>query len=163
MQLPLIATQRLPSIFLIRFMVGAVFLSEGLQKFLLPALRGAGRFEQIGFSAPGLWANLVGGLEVFAGLLILLGLLTRYAAIITAAIMAGAIVITKIPIALGEPFAGFNLREMDQYGFWSMAHALRTDFAMLLGSIFLLWKGGGWPSVDRIWYKRRLKQKYRNA
>lgn len=163
MRFPLIATQRLPSILIIRIMVGAVFLSEGLQKFLLPATRGAGRFEQIGFAAPGLWANLVGGLEVVAGLLILLGLLTRYAAIITAAIMAGAIVITKIPIALGEPFAGFNLREMDQYGFWSMAHAMRTDFAMLLGSIFLLWKGGGWPSVDRIWYKRRLKQKYRNA
>jgi len=30
---------------LIRLMVGSVFLSEGIQKFLFPAIRGAGRFE----------------------------------------------------------------------------------------------------------------------
>ena len=31
---------------LIRLMVGAVFLSEGLQKFLFPGVRGAGRFKK---------------------------------------------------------------------------------------------------------------------
>jgi uncharacterized membrane protein YphA (DoxX/SURF4 family) len=33
-------------------------------------------------------------------------------------------------------------------GFWEMLHGSRTDWAMLLGSIFLLIKGGGYWSVD---------------
>ncbi|MBU6180610.1 MAG: DoxX family protein, partial [Verrucomicrobia bacterium] len=36
----------------IRLMVGGVFLSEGLQKFLYPADLGSGRFEKIGIPAP---------------------------------------------------------------------------------------------------------------
>lgn len=34
---------------LIRLMAGAVFLSEGIQKFLFADKLGAGRFEKIGF------------------------------------------------------------------------------------------------------------------
>lgn len=37
---------------LVRLMSGAVFLLEGLQKFLQPALRGPGRFEKMGFHIP---------------------------------------------------------------------------------------------------------------
>ncbi|MFM7054357.1 MAG: hypothetical protein ACKOX7_06415 [Bacteroidota bacterium] len=37
---------------LIRMVVGAVFLSEGIQKFLFEELRGAGRFEKIGLPSP---------------------------------------------------------------------------------------------------------------
>ena len=36
------------AVLLIRLMVGAVFLSEGIQKFLFPADVGAGRFAKIG-------------------------------------------------------------------------------------------------------------------
>lgn len=35
-------------------------------------------------------------------------------------------------------------------GFWEMAHAARTDWAMLLGSIFLLMKGAGRWSLDKM-------------
>lgn len=31
---------------IVRLIVGVVFLSEGIQKLLFPALRGAGRFEK---------------------------------------------------------------------------------------------------------------------
>ena len=34
-------------------------------------------------------------------------------------------------------------------GFWSMMHAARTDWSMLLGSLFLLIRGGGLWSLDR--------------
>jgi putative oxidoreductase len=37
---------------IIRFTVGLVFLSEGIQKLLLPAIRGAGRLEKIGLPFP---------------------------------------------------------------------------------------------------------------
>lgn len=134
---------------LIRIMVGSVFLVEGIQKFLYPAMRGVGRFEKMGFPEPDFFGNFVGFFEVLAGSLILLGFFTRGAAIITFLIMTVAIVVTKIPIGLGESFDPFVLRELKTYGFWSMAHEMRTDFAMWLGSLFLIIKGGGRWSVDR--------------
>lgn len=120
---------------LIRFVVGAVFLSEGIQKFLLPEAVGAGRFAKIGFSHPELLATLVGGTEIVCGLLILLGLLTRLAVIPTIIIMIVAITSTKIPI-------------LQESGFWKFAHETRTDWSMLLCSIFLLIVGAGRISID---------------
>jgi putative oxidoreductase len=72
------------------------------------------------------------------GALILLGLLTRIAAIPLIVVMIMAIFSTKIPILLGHGFWGFSLRELSHYGFWSMAHEMRTDWSTLLGSVFLL-------------------------
>lgn len=125
---------------LIRLMVGVVFLSEGVQKFLFPALRGAGRFESIGLPSPEFLGYFVGSFEVICGLLILLGLFTRYAAVPLITIMIVAISTTKIQIGLSD-------------GFWQMMHAARTDFSMLIGSIFLLISGGGRWSFDRRLFK----------
>ena len=133
---------------LIRVAVGAIFLSEGLQKFLDPAARGAGRFAKIGIPWPDLTGPFVGGVEIVCGALVLLGLLTRLAAIPLVIDMAVAIVATKIPILLGHGFWGFRLRELSSYGFLSMAHEARTDFAMLTSALFLLWVGAGPWSFD---------------
>ena len=135
---------------LIRLMVGAVFLSEGVQKFLYPALRGPGRFEGMGWPTPEVLANLVGATEIVCGALILVGLYTRLAAAGTAAIMTVAIITTKIPIWMGTGFGPFEVRELGQYGFWSMAHAMRTDWAMLLGSLVLIGAGAGPWSFDTL-------------
>ena len=134
---------------IIRIIVGSVFLSEGIQKFLYPAMRGAGRFEGMGFPNPEFFANFVGAFEVMCGLLLLFGFFTRFAAIAMLINMTVAIIVTKIPIAFGESFGPFILRELKTYGFWSMAHEMRTDFAMWMGSLFLLIKGGGKWSVDQ--------------
>lgn len=133
---------------IIRLMVGAVFLSEGIQKFLFPAVRGVGRFESMGFPSPEFFATFVGMFEIICGMLLLLGLITRVAALAMLINMTVAIVVTKIPIALGESFGPFILRDLNTYGFWSMAHEIRTDFAMWLGSLFLLIRGGGKWSFD---------------
>jgi len=122
---------------LIRLMVGAVFLSEGIQKFLFPAIRGAGRFEKIGLPAPEFLGTLVGTFEIVCGTFILLGLLTRLASIPTLIIMLVAIATTKSEILANE-------------GFWVMMHGSRTDWAMLLGSLFLIIKGGGNLSIDKL-------------
>lgn len=135
---------------LIRLGVGAVFLSEGIQKFLFPALRGTGRFAEIGFAAPGLLSSVVGAFEVVCGALIVLGLFTRLAAIPTSVIMLVAILTTKLPILLGEPVGLDGTGAFDAGGFWSMAHAMRTDYAMLLGSMFLILAGSGPWSLDRL-------------
>ena len=110
---------------LIRLMVGAVFLSEGVQKFLFPNELGVGRFEHIGIPAPAILAPFVGGVEIVCGTLILLGLATRLAAIPLLIDMSVAIITTKIPLLMNK-------------GFWAMAHEARTDYCMLLGLLFLL-------------------------
>ena len=130
---------------LIRLMTGAVFLSEGIQKFLFPALRGAGRFESIGLPSPELLASFVGAFEILCGVLVLLGLLTRFGSIPLLIIMMVAFITTKYPILIEK-------------GFWVMFHDYRTDFAMTLGSIFLLIKGGGYWSLDKVLFNKKPKQ-----
>jgi putative oxidoreductase len=127
---------------IIRLMVGAVFLSEGIQKFLFPAIRGAGRFEKIGLPNPEFLGSFVGAFEIFSGILILLGLLTRFASIPTLVIMLVAIATTKSEVLQND-------------GFWEMMHGSRTDWSMMLGSIFLIIKGGGKWSLDRKLVKRQ--------
>ena len=133
---------------LVRLMVGPVFLFEGVQKFMYPTLRGTGRFEQMGFPAPEFFGTLVGGVETVCGLLILFGLFTRLAAIPTAGIMVVAIITTKIPVLLGHGFGPFGVRDAPFYGFLSMVHEMRTDWAMLLGSVILILGGAGVGSLD---------------
>jgi uncharacterized membrane protein YphA (DoxX/SURF4 family) len=139
---------------LIRLAVGAVFLSEGIQKFLYAESLGIGRFEEMGFENATFIAPFVGGFEILCGILVLIGLLTRLAALPLITIMVVAIVTTKIPILLGHDIWGFHVRKMSEYGFWSMAHEMRTDYAMLLGSIFLLILGAGRWSVDAMWTRK---------
>jgi putative oxidoreductase len=126
---------------LVRLVVGFVFLSEGIQKFLFPVAVGAGRFAKIGLPAPDFLATFVGSFEIVCGTLILLGLLTRLAVIPTIIIMLVALATTKAPIFAND-------------GFWKMAHESRTDWSMLLGSVFLLITGGGSWSGD-AWFTRR--------
>jgi putative oxidoreductase len=131
----LLGTSAPAAVIIIRLMVGAVFISEGTQKFLYPADAGAGRFEKIGIPAPNVLAPLVGGFEIVCGVLVVVGFATRVAAVPLIVIMLTAIATTKIPILLDQ-------------GFWKMAHEARTDWSMLLGSLFLLIVGGGLWSID---------------
>jgi putative oxidoreductase len=133
---------------LIRLVVGGVFLTEGIQKFLFPGEVGAGRFAKIGIPAPDVMGPFVGVVEIVCGALILLGFLTRLATIPLIIDMLVAIISTKIPILIGHGFWRFSLRAVPYGGFWGMAHEARTDFAMLLGSLFLLIVGAGAWSVD---------------
>lgn len=145
----LMETHTSGAVILIRLMVGGVFVAEGIQKFLYATENGPGRFAKIGIPAPDVMAPFVGVVEIICGALILLGLLTRLAAIPLIINMLVAILSTKIPILVGQGFWGFSLRSVPYYGFWGMAHEARTDFSMLLGSLFLLIVGGGAISFDR--------------
>ena len=126
-----------------RILIGGVFVSEGIQKFLYPAELAAGRFAKIGIPTPEIMGPFVGGCEVVCGTLVILGLLTRLAAIVLLADISVAIVLTKIPVLLGHGFWGFSLPKLPHYGFWSMMHEARTDFSMWLGLLFLLIVGAG--------------------
>jgi|ERR1700738_2139517 len=53
---------------LIRILVGWVFLSEGIQKFLFPDSLGVGRFVKIGIPSPQVMAPFVGVARLFVAL-----------------------------------------------------------------------------------------------
>jgi putative oxidoreductase len=138
-------------VFLIRLMVGlAVFFPEGIQKLIFPELLGAGRFTRIGIPLPELMGPFVGTVEIVCGAFIIVGFLTRFAAIPLIITMVVAIISTKIPILLGHEFWIFHLPKLDRYGFWSAEHESRADLAMLLGSLFLLIEGAGRWSIDAL-------------
>lgn len=139
---------------LIRLMVGGVFLSEGIQKFLYPDALGAGRFTKIGIPTPEIMGPFVGIVEIVFGGLLLFGLLTRLAAVPLLINISVAIFTTKLPILLGHGFWGFSLRGLSHYGFWSMMHESRTDFCMWLGLVFLLIVGAGTISLDAVFANR---------
>jgi uncharacterized membrane protein YphA (DoxX/SURF4 family) len=133
---------------LVRLLVGWVFLSEGVLKFLLADELGAGRFARIGIPAPEVMGPFVGAVEIVAGALVLAGLLTRPAALALWIGITVAIVSTKVPILLGHGLWLFSLPKLPHYGFWSMAHEARTDFCMWLGCLFLMIVGAGGVSLD---------------
>lgn len=136
----IINTDNAGSTIIIRLMIGAVFLSEGIQKFLFAEKLGAGRFEKIGLPNPDVLGPFVGAFEITCGLLVLLGLFTRLSAIPLLIIMLVAMFATKMQLYIDD-------------GFWSMLHDSRTDWSMFLGSIFLIVKGGGRWSLDQSLWK----------
>ncbi|MFC3559478.1 DoxX family protein [Pedobacter jamesrossensis] len=132
----IIKTDNSGATIIVRLMVGAVFLSEGIQKFLFADKLGSGRFVKIGLPYPEFFGPFVGSFEIACGVLVLIGLFTRIAALPLFIIMVVAMAVTKTQLYLDN-------------GFWSMLHDSRTDWAMFLGSIFLMVKGGGKWSVDK--------------
>ena len=131
-----------PAAALIRLMVGAVFFSEGAQKFLFPDALGVGRFTKIGIPAPHFFAPFVGSVEIVCGALLILGLLTRLAAIPLLINISVAILTTKIPM-------------LSKSGLWATLHEARTDYCMLLGLLFLLVAGSGAFSLDNLILRRK--------
>ena len=128
-----------------RIVVGLVFLSEGIQKYIMPEVVGAGRFERIGFENYEFLAYFVATFEILCGILLLAGFVVRLSAIPLLIIMFTAIVSTKIPILMED-------------GFWVMAHAARTDFAMTMLLIFLIIYGAGKYSLDAAMFNRHKNQ-----
>ena len=128
---------------LIRIVVGGIFLTEGIQKFLYPAELGAGRFAKIGIAIPEITGAFVGGVETICGALVIVGLLTRVASFLLLIDISVAILSTKIPILLGNGFWSFSLSKLPRYGLLSMLHEARTDLAMWFSLVFLLIVGAG--------------------
>lgn len=143
----LLSTNAPGAVLLVRLVVGGIFLSEGIQKFLFPGELGVGRFIKIGIPSPEVMAPFVGVCEILCGALLLIGLLTRFASLVLFINISVAIVTTKIPLLVSK-------------GFWNFAHEARVDYAMLLGSLFLLIVGAGGLSVDaRIGHEQSTPRK----
>jgi putative oxidoreductase len=121
---------------ILRVGLGAILVPHGCQK-LFGWFGGAGLtrfgqiFEGIGYS-PGLfWATVVGLTEAVGGALLIIGLLTRPAALAVVIFMLNAIHVTSAK--------GF---------FWTQGGA-EYSILILLAALYFLIRGGGAFSLDR--------------
>jgi uncharacterized membrane protein YphA (DoxX/SURF4 family) len=138
----------------LRLMAGSVFLWEGALK-LAYANQGVGRFTKLGFPWPSETAHFVAGLEIVGGLLILGGLFTRVIAVPMMIEMIVAMLATKIALYLGtSPLA--LPPSPPQIGAWAVLHEIRSEWAQLLTTTFLLAAGPGPWSLDAL--RRRVRR-----
>ena len=131
---------------LIRLMAGAVFLSEGILKFVYTN-QGVGRFTKLGFPFPGATATFVGGFEIVGGLLLIAGLFSRLVAIGFSIEMIVAILSTKITLYLGTSPLPLPAAP-PKVGMWAVLHETRSDWAQLICCVFLIVVGAGAMSLD---------------
>ena len=133
--------KNLPMI-LVRVIVGVVFLTEGILKFVYPSELGAGRFTHIGLPFAHVLGPLVGAVEIAAGGALILGFYAGDAALLLLIVILTAIVTTKVPILLGHPLGRFAPAKLEHYGVLSFIHEARTDLAMLFGLVAILLDSG---------------------
>ena len=112
-----------PDVF-ISGIVGLIFLSEGIQKFLFPETLGAGRFARAGVPYASITVIVVAISEIIFGLLLALRVRIKLAVIPLLVVITGAIFYTKYPA-------------FKRLGFWQSAHEARTDLLMLFSLLFL--------------------------
>jgi putative oxidoreductase len=133
--------KNLPMI-LIRIIVGLIFLTEGILKFLYPGELGAGRFAHIGLPFPHFLAPFVGVVEIASGAALILNLYAGDATLLLLIVILTAICTTKVPILLGHPLGPFAPPKLEHYGLFSFIHEARTDLAMLFGLVAVLLDSG---------------------
>jgi putative oxidoreductase len=141
------------SVLFLRLMAGGVFLWEGVMKFVFVS-QGVGRFTKLGIPFPHFTADFVGYLEIVGGLLLLSGLMTRLIAIPFIIEMIVAILSTKISMYLGTSPLPLP-PSPPQFGMWAVLHEVRSEYAQLLTTAFLLLNGPGKWSLDALLQRKK--------
>ncbi len=122
----------------LRIAVGVIFIAHGRQK-LFGGLAGFGQYlESLGVPLPGLSAVLIALIEFLGGICLLLGLFTRWAALLIALNMLGAILLVHLPHGLTGP-GGFEF-----------------PLALLAAALSLAFTGGQKFSLEHSLFKREL-------
>ena len=140
---------------LIRLMAGGVFFWEGILKFVYTN-QGVGRFTKLGIPFPEPTAHFVAVLEIFGGMLLIAGFLTRVIAVPFVIEMIVAILSTKISLYLGTSPLPLPPAP-PQIGAWAVLHEIRSDYAQIMSVLFLLIAGPGPWSVDAILARARAR------
>jgi putative oxidoreductase len=117
-----------------RLALGVIFVAHGYQKLFVAGVDKIGMmFEQFGFPAPLFFAWVVSLVEFFGGIAVLVGVLTRWAALGLAITMVVAILTVKLPKGLiAQQGVGYEL-----------------DLALLGLALVLLLAGPGRISLEK--------------
>jgi putative oxidoreductase len=128
------------ALMLLRVGLGVVFIFHGYPKLFTHTHETMGFFEKIGF--PGYFVYIAGVVEFFGGLVLILGLFTRIAALLLAGEMA--IAVLKVHLPQG------TIMDVKNYEFPMIlavtCFALATMGAGLLSLDHAIYRGGGKPS-----------------
>jgi len=122
---------------ILRIALGGVLIPHGMQKLFgmfggMGFTANAALFDKLGYTPGAFWGTLVGCTELIGGILLVLGLFTRFA--------AAAVRIFMLPAIHFTSAKGF---------FWS---AGGMEYPILIGicALFFLIRGGGRCSVDHM-------------
>lgn len=121
---------------IMRVVLGILFVAHGIDKFQTGLGNVAGWFDSVG--VPGALAYVIGPLELIGGLLLIVGLFTRYVSALFIIMLLGAILTLKLSAGLlgsGE-MAGYEL-----------------DVACMMVALYLSVAKPASLSVDRIFAK----------
>lgn len=122
----------------LRLAMGAVFMAHGAQKlfgwFGGNGLEGTGKFFEgtLGLNPGIYWAGAAGAAEFLGGLLLLLGLFTRFGALMTGSVMVVAILLVH------------------KDAFFVNEGGMEFALTLLAAAVALLITGGGAASLDRF-------------
>lgn len=117
---------------IVRLVLGVAFATTGWGK-LQDLNTVGGFFESLGIPAPHAAAMIVSSIELVGGVMLLLGLGTRVAALLLAGVMAVAIWTAKLP---------------ELHGIVDLAGTI--ELAYLASFVWVVVSGGGAASVDRL-------------
>src|ERR1700759_635338 len=131
---------------IIRLMAGAVFFWEGILK-LVYVNQGVGRFTKLGFPFPDITAHWIAAGEIIGGLLLILGIFTRFVSFYFIIQMIVAVLSTKIDLYFGTSPLPMP-PALPKMGFWAVLHEIRSDYAQILACLFLLIEGAVRRSLD---------------
>ena len=122
---------------ILRIVVGDIFIAHGAQKLFVYGFAGVtGAFGQMGIPMPGLIGPFIALLELFGGLALVFGLLTRLAALGLAFNMLGAILLVHLK-------GGFFLPNGAEFA-----------LSLLGGAALLTFTGAGAFSLDALIARR---------
>ncbi len=145
-------------IIVLRLMAGSVFLWEGVLKFVY-ANQGVGRFTKLGFPWPAATADFVALVEIVGGLLLLVGLATRLVAAVFIVEMIVAMLSTKPALFLGTSPLPLP-PSPPKLGLGAVLHEVRSEWAQLMTSLFLLLEGPGpWSLDGRVTASESLRRR----
>jgi putative oxidoreductase len=120
----------------VRIIVGLIMFAHGLMKLQ----RGPGMFGQglaeMGVPAPAFMAYVVTFTELVGGALLVVGLLSRFAALVLTIDLIVAILLVKLEVGLIAPRGGGSGAEL--------------DLALIAGFLAILLAGPGPISLDRV-------------
>jgi putative oxidoreductase len=123
---------------IMRVVLGILFLAHGISKFQMGMAGVSGWFQSVGI--PGFLAYIVSPIELVGGILLIVGLFTRYVSILLILVLLGAVFTVKLSAGLmgNGQMAGYEL-----------------DLSFMLVALYLAVSNNTGFSLDQLLFRRK--------